>query len=307
MMPRILIILLILLLAPPEQRDSEWTTPGGDPGARRFSTLTQITRENVSTLQQAWSFDTGATNLQGTPTLAGGLMYITGGRSVFALEPETGKQVWRFDAQKRVGRRGVAYWPGTARVTPRVYVGVDDGRLAALDARTGEPISGFGSAGSVDLKASIGGADGPFTLDSPPVVYRNVLVTGGSNTEGEPSTGLYGDIRGWDAQDGRLLWSFHTVPRAGEAGVETWEGESWKNRSGANAWTYLTLDPDRGLVFAATGSATSDFYGADRRGKNLYANSVIALDASTGRLRWHQQLVHHDLWDWDLPARAGAD
>ena len=271
-MPRILVALLILLLVPREQREPEWAAPGGDPGARRFSAFTQITRENVSTLQQAWSFDTGATNLQGTPTVVGGLMYVTGGRSVFALEPETGKQVWRFDAQKRAGRRGVAYWPGADRVTPRVYVGVDDGRLMALDARTGEPIAGFGTAGSVDLKASIGG-DGPFMLDSPPIVYRNILITGGSNTEGEPSTGLYGDIRGWDAQSGRLLWSFHTVPRAGEPGVETWEGESWKNRSGANAWTYLTLDPDRGLVFAATGSATSDFYGADRRGKNLYANS----------------------------------
>jgi quinate dehydrogenase (quinone) len=301
-MPRTLLLLLLLLLAAPAQRESEWTTPGGDPGARRFSTLTQITRENVSTLQQAWSFDTGATNLQGTPTLAGGLMYVTGGRSVFALEPETGKQVWRFDAQKRAARRGVGYWPGTGRVTPRVYVGVDDGRLAALDARTGEPISGFGTAGSVDLKASIGGAGGPFMLESPPIVYRNILITGGTNSEGEPSAGLYGDIRGWDAVDGKLLWSFHTVPRPGEAGVETWEGESWKNRSGANAWTYMTLDPDRGLVFAATGSATSDFYGADRRGKNLYANSVLALDAATGRLRWHQQLVHHDLWDWDLPA-----
>jgi quinoprotein glucose dehydrogenase len=300
-MPRTFILLVILLLAPPAQREPEWTTPGGDPGARRFSALTQITRENVSTLQQAWSFDTGATNLQGTPTLAGGLMYVTGGRSVFALEPETGKQVWRFDAQKRTARRGVAYWPGTGPVTPRVYVGVDDGRLMALDARTGEPIAGFGGAGGVDLKASIGG-EGPFMLESPPIVYRNILITGGANTEGEPSTGLYGDIRGWDAQSGKLLWSFHTVPRTGEPGVETWDGESWKNRSGVNAWTYLTLDADRGLVFAATGSATSDFYGADRRGKNLYANSVIALDAATGRLRWHQQLVHHDLWDWDLPA-----
>ena len=134
------------------------------------------------------------------------------------------------------------------------------------------------------------------------MVYSQRPLTGGSNNEGEPSTGLYGDIRGWDARDGRLLWSFHTVPRAGEPGVETWAGESWKNRSGTNAWTYLTLDPGRGLVFAATGSATSDFYGADRHGKNLYANSLLAIDAATGRLRWHQQLVHHDLWDWDLPA-----
>lgn len=303
-MTRTLAALLLLLLAVPAP-GQQWSSPGGDPGARRFSALTQITRDNVSTLRQAWSFDTGARNLQGTPTVVGGLMYVTGGASVFALEPETGKQVWRFDARTRVSRRGVAHWPGAGRLTPRVYVGADDGRLLALDARTGEPIAAFGTAGAVDLKASVRGRrdlDGPFTLDSPAVVYRNILITGGSNSEGEPSTGLYGDIRGWDARDGRLLWSFHTVPRAGEPGVETWAGESWMNRSGTNAWTYLTLDPDRGLVFAATGSPTSDFYGADRHGKNLYANSLLALDARTGRLRWHQQLVHHDLWDWDLPA-----
>ena len=301
MMPRTAVVALIVLLAPQAERE-DWSTPGADPGARRFSTLTQITRGNVSTLRQAWAFDTGARDLQGTPTVVGGLMYVTGGPSVFALEPETGKQVWRFDARTRVSRRGVAYWPGDGAAPPRVYLGADDGRLVALDARTGEPIAGFGNAGFVDLKASIGGVDGPFTLDSPAVVYRNVLITGGSNNEGEPSTGLYGDIRGWDARDGRLLWSFHTVPRMGEPGVETWAGESWKNRSGTNAWTYMTLDAERGLVFAATGSATSDFYGADRHGQNLYANSLVALDAATGRLRWHQQLVHHDLWDWDLPA-----
>jgi glucose dehydrogenase len=301
-MPRTALFLLALLSAAPAQRAVDWSSPGGDPGARRFSALTQITRANVSTLRQAWSFDTGARNLQGTPTVIAGVMYVTGGSSVFALEPETGKQMWRFDARVRVSRRGVAHWPGTARLTPRLYVGTEDGRLIALDARTGEPIEGFGNAGGVDLKQGIGGVDGPFTLDSPAVVFRNVLITGGSNNEGEPSTGLYGDIRGWDARDGRLLWSFHTVPRAGEPGVETWEADSWKHRSGTNAWTYMTLDPDRGLVFAATGSATSDFYGAERRGKNLYANSLVALDAATGRLRWHQQLVHHDLWDWDLPA-----
>ena len=139
-------------------------------------------------------------------------------------------------------------------------------------------------------------------LDSPPVVYGNILITGGSNGEGSPSSGLYGDIRGWDAISGKLLWSFHTVPRAGEPGVETWEGESWKNRSGTNAWSYMTVDVERGLVFAPTGSPTSDFYGGDRKGKNLYGNSLIALDATTGTLKWFQQLVHHDIWDWDLPA-----
>ncbi len=162
---------------------------------------------------------------------------------------------------------------------------------------------GFGERGYVDLKQSVrGDVDGAFMLDSPPVIYRDVVITGGSNGEGSPSTGLYGDIRGWDARSGTLLWSFHTVPRAGEPGVETWEGESWKNRSGTNAWSYMTVDTERGLVFAPTGSPTSDFYGADRKGKNLYGNCLVALDAATGKLKWFRQLVHHDIWDWDLPA-----
>ena len=164
-------------------------------------------------------------------------------------------------------------------------------------------VTDFGERGYVDLKQSVrGDVDGAFMLDSPPVVYRDIVITGGSNGEGSPSTGLYGDIRGWDARSGKLLWSFHTVPRAGEPGVETWEGESWKNRSGTNAWSYMTVDVERGLVFAPTGSPTSDFYGADRKGKNLYGNCLIALDAATGKLKWFQQLVHHDIWDWDLPA-----
>ena len=284
------------------QRDSDWPSYGRDPGAQRHSPLTQITPRNVATLEQVWSFDTGASNLQVTPIVVDGLMYLTGGTSIFALEPESGSQVWRFDAQDKVARRGVAYWAGDGARRPRIYSGVANGRLVALDARSGELVREFGDRGFVDLKEGIRGVDGPFMLESPPAVVGSVLVTGGTNNEGEPSLGLYGDIRGWDARTGKLLWSFHTVPRAGEPGVESWEGESWRNRSGVNAWTYMTVDPNRGLVFAATGSPTSDFYGADRKGGNLYANSLIALDAHSGALKWFQQLVHHDIWDWDLPA-----
>jgi glucose dehydrogenase len=297
-------VVLLLSMGPSPQRktDADWPSFGRDPGAQRYSPLTQITPENVSELEEAWSFDTGVTNLQVTPIVINGLMYLTGGTSVFALEPETGREVWKFDARNKVARRGVAYWPGDGSLPPRIFSGVADGRLLALDAKSGALVTTFGDRGFVDMKASIRGVDGPFMLESPPAIYRNVLVTGGANTEGEPSLGLYGDIRGWDARTGRQLWSFHTVPRPGEAGVETWEGESWKNRSGVNAWTYMTVDVERGLVFAATGSATTDFYGADRKGKNLYANSLVALEATTGKLKWFQQLVHHDIWDWDLPA-----
>jgi quinoprotein glucose dehydrogenase len=286
-----------------QEVDGEWRSYGRDPGAQRFSPLTQITRDNVSTLKQAWAFETGAPDLQVTPLVIDGVMYLTARSTVFALDPETGTVRWRYDAPGAVSRRGVAYWPGGGGHGPRLYSAAGDGRMVAIDARTGTVAAGFGQDGFVDLKQGVrGDVDGRLMLITPPVVYRDVVITGGSNSENEPSTGLYGDIRGWDARTGALLWSFHTVPRPGEPGIETWEGESWKNRSGTNAWTYMTLDVERGLVFAVTGSPTSDFYGADRKGKNLYGNCVLALDAATGKLRWYQQLVHHDLWDWDLPA-----
>ena len=254
-------------------------------------------------MQQAWAFDTGSLDLQVTPLVIGGVMYLTGGSTIFALEPETGKPIWKYDASGPVSRRGVAYWPGDPNSGARLYSGAGDGRMVAIHAKTGAVVEEFGDRGFVDLKRGVReDADGQFMLSSPPVIYKDIVITGGSNGEGEPSEGLYGDIRGWDARSGKLLWSFHTVPRAGEPGVETWERESWRNRSGTNAWSYMTVDVDRGLVFAPTGSPTSDFYGGDRKGKNLYGNSLLALDANTGTLKWFQQLVHHDIWDWDLPA-----
>ncbi len=305
-------VILPLLLAvslsgaapqPPTVRPGDWPSFGHDPGAQRYSPLTGITRQNVAGLKQAWLFDTGSRDVQVTPLVINGLMYLTAGSTVYTLEPETGRPVWKFASTGPVSKRGVAYWPGDGKTPARLYSGVREGRMVAIDARTGAAAPDFGERGYVDLKQSVrGDVDGAFMLDSPPVVYRNIVITGGSNGEGSPSTGLYGDIRGWDARSGKLLWSFHTVPRAGEPGVETWEGESWKNRSGTNAWSYMTVDIERGLVFAPTGSPTSDFYGADRKGKNLYGNCLIALDAATGKLKWFQQLVHHDIWDWDLPA-----
>jgi quinoprotein glucose dehydrogenase len=283
--------------------DGEWRTFGRDPGAQRFSPLTQITPGNVATLQPAWTFDTHVHDLQVTPIVVNGIMYVTGGSTVFALEPETGKTIWTYVANGAVSRRGVAYWPGDARTPPRLFSGAGDGRMMALDAIKGTLVTTFGDRGFVDIKQSVrDGVDGKFGLITPPVVYKDIVITGGANEEGEPSTGLYGDIRGWDARSGRLLWSFHTVPRPGEPGIETWDGESWKSRSGTNAWSFLTVDVERGLVFAPTGSPTSDFYGGDRKGQNLYGNSLIALDATTGHLKWFHQLVHHDIWDWDLPA-----
>lgn len=282
--------------------EADWPTRDGDPGGRRYSPLTQITPENVSTLQLAWSFDTGAPNLQVTPLVIDGVMYLGAGSRIWALEPETGTVIWQFDAPAAVSRRGVAYWPGDESTPPRIFSGAGD-RLLALDARTGRLADEFGVGGYVDLRTGLQqDIEGRISLVSPPAVYKNVIITGGNNGEQSPSTGLYGDIRGWDARTGKLLWSFHTVPRPGEPGNDTWEGDSWKNRSGTNMWAFFTIDVERGIVYAPIGSPTSDYYGGDRKGKNLYGNSVVALDAATGQLKWFQQLVHHDLWDYDIPA-----
>jgi glucose dehydrogenase len=280
----------------------EWPHRGGDAGEQRFSPLTQITPSNVASLTTAWEFDVGASGLQVTPLVVNGVMYLSGGSSVFALEPETGTTIWKFESPAPVGKRGVAYWPGDGTAGPRLLQGAGD-RLLAIDAKTGRLATEFGGFGWVDLKLGIkGDVDGRIGHLSPPAVYKNIIITGGNNGESAPSLGLYGDIRGWDARTGKLLWQFHTVPRPGEPGNETWEGDSWKDRSGTNMWAFFTVDTERGIVYAPLGAPTSDYYGGDRKGKNLYGNSVVALDATTGTLKWYQQLVHHDIWDFDLPA-----
>ena len=282
----------------------DWPYYGHDPGARRFSPLTQITPQNVATLTRAWTFDTGSSGMQVTPLVIDGVMYVSTGANLFALEPETAKVLWKF-SNTDMSRRGLAYWPGDARTGPRFYTGAGDGQMIAVDLKTGTLAADFGAGGVVDLKASVSvdGGTGSFQLPSPPAVYRNIVITGGANGEGAPATGrLYGDVRGWDARTGRMLWAFHTVPRPGEPGSETWPEGAYKNRSGTNAWGFITVDVERGLVFVPLGSPTDDFYGADRHGNNLYGNSLVALDAATGQVKWHQQLVHHDLWDYDPAA-----
>jgi glucose dehydrogenase len=285
-------------------RTGDWPYYGHDPGARRFSPLTQISPQNVAMLTRAWTFDTGAGGMQVTPLVIDGVMYVTAGANIFALEPETARVLWKF-SNTDMSRRGLAYWPGDAQTGARFFTGAGDGRMIAVDVKTGTLAAEFGTGGSIDLKASVSvdGGKGSFGLPSPPAVYRDIVITGGTNGEGAPATGrLYGDVRGWDARTGRMLWTFHTVPRPGEPGSETWPEGAYKNRSGTNAWGFMTVDVARGLVFVPLGSPTADFYGADRHGNNLYGNSLVALDATTGKLKWYQQLVHHDLWDYDPAA-----
>jgi glucose dehydrogenase len=280
---------------------TDWPSYGNDPGAMRYSSLRQINPGNVARMTLAWTFRTGKPGSEAVPIVVNGVMYVTAPDGVYALTPETGELLWKYDASP-MALRGLAYWPGGG-LHARLFAG-NGHFLLALDVTTGKPAPGFGNEGRLDLKAGVLGdlKDGRYALESPPAIFGDVAITGCSNGEGSPSAGAYGDIRGWDAKTGRLLWTFHTVPRPGEAGSETWPAGGWKNRSGTNVWGFFTVDVKRGIVYAPLGAPTSDSYGADRVGDNLYGNTLVALDARTGAVKWRQQLVHHDIWDYDLAA-----
>jgi glucose dehydrogenase len=281
---------------------TSWPSYGNDPGAMRYSALRQIDAANVSRLKLAWTFRAGKPGSEAIPVVIDGVMYVTAPDGVYAIVPETGELLWKYDAAPSA-LRGLAYWPGAHGMHPRVFTG-NGPYLLALDVTTGKPAAAFGNEGRLNLKPGVLGElkDARYALQSPPAVFGDIVITGCSNGEGSPTAGAYGDIRGWDAKTGKLLWTFHTVPRPGEPGSETWPPDGWKNRSGTNVWGFFTIDVKRGIVYAPLGAPTSDFYGADRVGDNLYANTLVALDARTGAKKWAQQLVHHDLWDYDLAA-----
>jgi quinoprotein glucose dehydrogenase len=291
-----------LLLAVTAFGQMDWPSFGNDPGAMRYSSLRQVRAENVGHLKPAWTFRAGKPGSEAIPIIVDGVMYVTAPDGVYAIVPETGDRLWKYDAAP-MALRGLAYWKGTRGLHSRVFAG-NGPFLLALDVTTGKPAPGFGNEGRVDLKTGVLGdlKDGRYALESPPAVFGDVVITGCSNGEGSPSIGAYGDVRGWDARSGKLLWTFHTVPRPEEAGSETWPAGGWRNRSGTNVWGFFTVDTKRGIVYLPLGAPTSDFYGADRAGDGLYGNSLVALDARTGEKKWHRQLVHHDLWDYDLAA-----
>jgi quinoprotein glucose dehydrogenase len=213
---------------------TDWPVYGHDPGAARFSPLKQINTGNVARLQRAWIFHTGKPGSESIPIVVGGVMYVAGANGIFAIEPETGRQIWHYEATQ-VALRGLAYWPGDKATHPRVFAGVKGG-MVALDATTGKPATGFANEGLLDLKQGVLGdlPDGRLSLQSPPAIYKNLVIAGSSNGEGSPTVGAYGDIRAWDTYTGKLVWTFHTVPRPGEAGYETWPEGSAKFRR----WQY---------------------------------------------------------------------
>ena len=287
----------------PSAEGRDWPGYGGGPKQIRYSPLKQIDRSNVKRLEVAWTYDSRETGgLQTQPIVVDGVLYAcTPTNKTFALKADTGEHLWTFDSgfTWRAPSRGVMYW---ASGDDRRIFASGDQHVYALDARTGKPIPTFGDGGRIDLRRDLD--RDPNTqnvrLTSPGVIYKDTLILGGRVNEGLP--GSPGHIRAYDAKTGKLRWTFHTIPQPGEAGYETWSKDSWTYNGGANSWPGMALDETRGIVFAPTGSASDDFYGANRLGDNLFANSLVALNAETGKRLWHFQFVRHDIWDRDLPS-----
>lgn len=309
------VALILLFSAVAESEHSkkplgDWRVYGGDLGGTRYSDLAQIHRGNVQTLEVAWVFHTGDmqrkpdSTIQCNPIVVDDVMYLTSpALKVIALRAATGEKLWQFDPfqgeRARGVNRGVTYWE--AGDDRRIFA-VGGSFLYALNARTGQSVPGFGKDGKVDLRDGLD-RDAFFlsvTATTPGVIYKDLLIMGSVVSEG-PGPAAPGHVRAYDVRTGKRRWIFHTIPQPGELGYETWPAEAWKTAGGANAWGGFTLDSVRGLVFFGTGSPSYDHWGGNRIGQNLFGNCIVALRAETGQRVWHFQVVHHDLWDYDLP------
>ncbi|MBV9035849.1 MAG: PQQ-binding-like beta-propeller repeat protein, partial [Acidobacteriaceae bacterium] len=304
MTPSKLIVCLLFVLCV-GAADVEWPINGG-PDNIRYSFATQINQDNVKQLKVAWTYNSGdafeGSEMQSNPIVVGGILYATTPKMrVIALDAATGREVWSFnpsepsDPKRRYRHRGVTVYRDRVFFTYRHY-------LWALDRRTGKPIQGFGAQGRIDLRLGLGRPPETVTISSssPGVAFEDTIILGSTVPETLP--GSPGHIRAFDVNTGQMRWIFHTIPYPGEYGYDTWPKDAYKISGGANAWSGLSLDPKLGMVFAATGSASFDFYGSNRIGDNLFADCILALDARTGKRIWHFQGVKHDVWDLDFPA-----
>jgi quinoprotein glucose dehydrogenase len=282
------------LAAAQSMPDGDWRTIDRDLAGSRYSPLTEIDRDNVAELVESWRFDLGG-NSTAVPLAVDGVVYAAAGDRVVALDGASGETVWSSPAPAggrgpgRVSTRGLSYWPGDGAREPRILF-TSGARLVAIDAADGAPAEGFGADGSVAVSPSFGGV---------PTIHANVAIIGAS--VGEIPQGPPGNPRGYDVVTGEQLWEFWTVPRPGEAFDDTWGG-GWEERSGTNMWAFAaTVDDARGIAYLPIAGPAANYYGGDRPGSNLFANSIVAVDAETGEYRWHFQTVHHDLWDADMP------
>lgn len=305
-MNRICCATLLLLALPAVAQNNDGRYYNGDPGGTHYSRLTQINKKNVTRLHEVWRYDLGSNSeLENTPIVVDGTLYGTGLGKVFALDAATGQVKWRYTPDLPRGHRssfnsrGESWWSDGH--TSRLLVTAAN-FVYSLDPATGQPDPAFGENGRIDLDANLRG-DASLNyvrMGGAVTIWHDLFFTCGEVAEESPASP--GDIRAWDVKTGKLVWTFHTIPHPGELNAETWAHDAWKTAGGANAWPGLVVDDKRGILFAATGSATDDFYAGGRPGKNLYADSILALDAGTGKLRWYFQAVHHDEWDDDFAA-----
>src|ERR1035441_6067800 len=307
---RQVLCLSIAFIATNAFAQQDWKVYAGNAAGTRYSTLKQINRKNAASLQVAWTYDTGdgfaGSEMQCNPIVVDGVLYATTPKlRVIALDAATGKLRWSFDpfaSEKVIGKsrnRGVTYWSdGKAS---RVFV-VARNYLYAVDAVTGKSIASFGDNGRVDLRQGLGRDPQGISISAttPGIIYHDLLILGSILPETLPAAP--GDIRAFDVRTGKVQWTFHTLPHPGEFGYETWPKDAWTYIGGVNNWAGMCLDEKRGLVFVPTGSAAFDFYGSNRLGDDLFANTLLALNAKTGERVWHFQAVKHDLWDRDFPS-----
>lgn len=334
MSARLSLVVMAATLAPHpligqrDAKDGEWRTYGANLASTRYSPLDQINAGNFNMLEVAWRFKTDNLGprreyrFQSTPLMVKDVIYSTAGtrKSVVALDAETGELKWVYGVDegaradlspRKLSGRGVAYW--TDGEDERIVYVTAGYTMIALDAKTGRPVPGFGREGKVDLRLDADQVMDPVAADiglhTAPLIARDVIVIGAAHSGNDPGSGMIpksrshekGMVRGYDVRTGKRLWIFHTIPRPGELGNDTWLNDSWSYTGNTGAWAQMSADEELGLVYVPTESATNDFYGGHRPGNNLFANSLVALDIKTGKRRWHFQTTHHELWDWDLP------
>ena len=276
-----LVCVFVIAAAGLTLRAQDVTHVGLDDGHTKYSPLAQINTGNVARLERAWTFHTGDKTgfFESSPLVIGDTMYVSAQNGVFALDPLTGTQKWKFEAAGTT-RRGLAYWPGDNGGT--LFIGSQT-KLLAINPADGKLVQSFGDGGFVEMGTP---------MQSPPSVYQDILIA----PQVQPV------IRAWSAKTGALLWTFHLIAQPGDPNHKSWENDAWKTIGGTNAWGYLSVDAERGIVYIPVSIAGSDYTGMERPGDNLYGTSLVAVDIATGKRLWHQQLVHHDIWDYDLGA-----